>query len=72
MVALRFISRKLRFQGNVAAVAIAVSFFVMIVAVAVSAGFRQTLRAGVAAMTTIPNPQSPIPNPQSPVALFNI
>ena len=51
MVALRFISRKLRFQGNVAAVAIAVSFFVMIVAVAVSAGFRHTLRAGVAAMT---------------------
>ncbi len=34
-----------------AAVAIAVSFFVMIVAVAVSAGFRHTLRAGVAAMT---------------------
>ena len=34
-----------------AAVAIAVSFFVIIVAVAVSAGFRQAVRQGVAAMT---------------------
>ena len=34
-----------------AAVAIAVSFFVMIVAVAVSSGFRHSIREGVAAMT---------------------
>lgn len=34
-----------------AAVAIAVSFFVIIVAVAVSAGFRSSIREGVAAMT---------------------
>ena len=34
-----------------AAVAIAVSFFVIIVAVAVSAGFRNSIREGVAAMT---------------------
>jgi len=46
----RFISRRLKFQGNVAAVAIAVSFFVMIVAVAVSSGFRHAVRDGVAAM----------------------
>lgn len=51
MVAQAFISRKLRFQGNVAAVAIAVSFFIIIVAVAVSAGFRNSIRSGVAAMT---------------------
>ena len=50
MVAERFISRKLRFQGNVAAVAIAVSFLVIIVAVAVSSGFRHQVRDGVAAM----------------------
>ncbi|MBE6222022.1 MAG: FtsX-like permease family protein [Bacteroidales bacterium] len=50
MVADRFISRKLTFQGNVAAVAIAVSFFVIIVAVAVSSGFRYEIRKGVAAM----------------------
>lgn len=50
MVADRFISRKLTFQGNVAAVAIAVSFFVIIVAVAVSSGFRHQIREGVAAM----------------------
>jgi lipoprotein-releasing system permease protein len=46
----RFISRKLSFQGKLAAVAIAVSFFVMIVAVAVSSGFRAAVRDGVAAM----------------------
>lgn len=51
MVADRFISRKLKFQGNVAAVAIAVSFLVIIVAVAVSSGFRHQIREGVAAMT---------------------
>ena len=34
-----------------AAVAIAVSFFVIIVAVAVSSGFRHEIREGVAAMT---------------------
>ena len=50
MVAERFISRKLRFQGNVAAVAIAVSFLVIIVAVAVSSGFRHQVRDGVAAL----------------------
>ena len=51
MVTGAFISRKLKFQGNVAAVAIAVSFFVIIVAVAVSSGFRHAVREGVAAMT---------------------
>jgi lipoprotein-releasing system permease protein len=50
LVAERFISRKLRFKGNVAAVAIAVSFLVIIVAVAVSSGFRHEIRDGVAAM----------------------
>ena len=51
LVASRFISRKLKFQGNLAAVAIAVSFFVIIVAVAVSSGFRHTIREAVADMT---------------------
>lgn len=50
MVAERFISRKLKFKGNVAAIAIAVSFLVIIVAVAVSSGFRHEIRNGVAAM----------------------
>ncbi len=50
MEAGRFISRKLSFQGNVAVIAIAVSFLVMIVAVAVSSGFRHAVREGVAAM----------------------
>lgn len=51
MVADRFISRNLKFHGNVAAIAIAVSFLVIIVAVAVSSGFRHQIRDGVAAMT---------------------
>jgi lipoprotein-releasing system permease protein len=50
LVAERFISRKLKFKGNVAAIAIAVSFLVIIVAVAVSSGFRHEIRDGVAAM----------------------
>lgn len=51
MVAERFISGKLKFQGNVAATAVAVSFFVIIVAVAVSSGFRHEVRKGVAALS---------------------
>lgn len=50
LTAARFISRKIKFQGNLAAVAIAVSFFVIIVAVAVTSGFRSAIRDGVAAM----------------------
>ena len=44
----RFIARKLRFQGRIAAVSIAVSYLVMILSVAISSGFRQSVRDGVA------------------------
>ena len=47
----RFIARKLIFQGKLAAASIAVSFLVMILAVAISAGFRHAVRDGVAAVT---------------------
>ena len=47
----RFISSRLRFQGSIAAVSIAVSFLVIILAVAISSGFRREVRDGVAAMT---------------------
>ena len=47
----RFIARKLQFQGKLAAASIAVSFLVIIVAVAVSSGFRQSVRDGVARLT---------------------
>lgn len=47
----RFISRKLRFHGGIAAAAIAVSFLVIILAVAISSGFRHAIREGVATMT---------------------
>ena len=51
MKADHFISRKLKFQGSIAAVSIAVSFLVIILAVAISSGFRHAIRDGVAAMT---------------------
>lgn len=51
MVAEGFIARKLRFQGNLAASAIAVSFLIIIVAVAVSGGFRSAIREGVSALS---------------------
>ena len=47
----RFIARKLKFQGKLAAASIAVSFLVIIVAVAVSSGFSQSVRDGVARLT---------------------
>ena len=46
-----FIAGKLRFKGRLAVVAIAISFLVMIIAVAVSAGFRKEIHAGVASLT---------------------
>ena len=51
MSADRFIARKLKFQGKLAAVSIAVSFLVIIVAVAVSSGFRYAVRDGVSTLT---------------------
>lgn len=42
-----FIARRLRFEGALAAVAIAISFFVVIVAVSVAGGFRSEVRSAV-------------------------
>ncbi len=42
-----FIARRLRFKGKIVMVSIAVSFLVMIVAVAVSSGFRREIRSGL-------------------------
>ncbi len=43
-----FISKRLRFKGWISMVSIAVSYLVMIIAVSVSSGFRQEIRAGLA------------------------
>ena len=42
-----FIARRLRFKGRIAMVSIAVSFFVMIVSVSISSGFRHEIRDGI-------------------------
>ncbi len=47
MKAVPFIAGKLRFKGRLATVAIAVSFFVMILSLAISAGFRSEIRKGI-------------------------
>ena len=50
MKAARFIAGKLKFRGRIAMACIAVSFLVMIVAVAVSSGFRDAVRDGVSSI----------------------
>ena len=42
-----FIASRLRFKGRLATVAIAVSFFVMILSLAISGGFRHEIRRGI-------------------------
>lgn len=51
MNASAFIAKKLRFKGKTAMVSIAVSFLVMILAVAISSGFRKEIRENVASMS---------------------
>ena len=46
-----FIARRLRVKEKMAVIAIAISFFVIIIAVAISAGFRREIRGGVSAVT---------------------
>lgn len=51
MGASAFIAGKLRFQGKIAAVTIAVASFIIILSVAVSSGFRTELRNGIASIS---------------------
>lgn len=51
MDASRFIASRLRFKGKIAVASVAVSFFIMIVAVAISSGFRREIRAGVSSIS---------------------
>ena len=46
-----FISRRLRYKGRMVTAAVAVSFLVVIIAVAVSAGFRREIYDGISEMT---------------------
>lgn len=45
-----FIAGKLKFKGKIAMISIAISFIVMIIAVAVSSGFRHEIRDGLSAV----------------------
>ena len=51
MKAVRFIADKLRFKGRLAMVAIAVSFFVMILSLAIASGFRTEIRQGISGIS---------------------
>ena len=46
-----FISRRLRFKGKIVMTSIAVSFLVMIIAVAISSGFRHEIRSGISSVS---------------------
>ncbi|MBO4263777.1 MAG: ABC transporter permease [Bacteroidales bacterium] len=50
MDASRFIARRMRFQGRLPLAAIAISYLVMILAVAISGGFRSHIRAALSDM----------------------
>ena len=47
----RFISERLKFQGGIATVSVAISFLVIIIAVAVTAGFRTEMKKGMTAIS---------------------
>lgn len=47
MNASRFISRKIKFGGTVATISVAISFFIIIISVSISSGFRKELRKGI-------------------------
>lgn len=46
-----FISKRLRFKGKIVMTSISVSFLVMIIAVAVSSGFREEIRRGLSSLS---------------------
>lgn len=46
-----FIAKRIGFKGKMAVLAIAISFFVIIVAMCISSGFSSGIRAGIAALT---------------------
>lgn len=47
MKASNFIASRLRFKGRLATIAVTVSFFVMILSLAIAGGFRRELRSGI-------------------------
>ena len=46
-----FIARRIRYKGRVVVTVVAVSFLVMIIAVAVSSGFRREIHQGISSVS---------------------
>lgn len=65
-----FIAGRLRFKGKIAMVCIAVSFLVIIIAVAVSSGYRHEIRQGLSALSgdvLLSGPDRNIFNEEAPI-----
>ncbi len=70
MRAARFIARNLKFKGKMAVVSIAISFLIMIVALAVSSGFRHEIRRGISGISgdiQLMSPQMDYVSEENPV-----
>ncbi len=65
MKAQSFIARKLRFAGRLSTAAIAVSFFVIVLSMAISAGFRNEIKRGISDISgdiSMQGSEEPIPS----------
>lgn len=47
----RFIAEKLRFKGRLATIAVTVSFFVIVISLAIAGGFRREIRSGISGIS---------------------
>ena len=70
MKATKFIAKQLRFHGRIAMATTAVASFIIIIAVAISSGFRKELRDGIASISgdiQLTAPDLNIVNENSPI-----
>lgn len=75
MSASSFIARRLHFKGRIPLLCIALSFFVIVLAVAISSGFRREIRAGVSGIAgdiRIVPQQSSLSDEEKPLPLHPV
>jgi len=68
----RFIARRIRFKGKISMVSIAISFFIIIIAQSISAGFRKEIRRGVSSISgdvQITSPSMNFISEEDPISL---